>query len=70
MTSADEKIAELEKERLAVEEMLFLVLDTVGEPVVVSTEKMRGGTSDRMIDITFDDEADAWVFKAVTITEQ
>lgn len=70
MTSADEKIAELERERLAVEEMLFLVLDAVGEPVEVTVEAMHDNKSDRMIDIQFDEVKNSWVFKAVTVTEQ
>jgi hypothetical protein len=53
--SNDERIKELEREKRGLEEMLFFVLESVGEPVYVTKEQMtRGAGPDKMISIEDD----------------
>ena len=52
---------ELKKEKRAVEEMLYQVLDAIGEPVPVSKEAMKQiRTADKQINIM--DDGDFFVF--------
>lgn len=61
--TADKRIAELERELRGVQEMLALVLNTVGEPVTVTKEAMRAGLPNgAQIRIDDDITADAFVF--------
>lgn len=63
----DKKIDELERELTGVQQMLYHVLDSVGEPVVVTHESLkRGIPGDKMIDITQGDDLN-WTFKLVGI---
>lgn len=56
--AAEKKIAELEKEIAAAQELLFGVLWTVGEPVIIDVPDLRNviGEGTRMIDLSFDVE--------------
>ena len=61
--AADYKIAELERELLGVQEMLYLVLDEVNEPVAISARRLKEEVSgDRMIDISMTEDEKFWVF--------
>lgn len=64
--AAEKRIAELERDKRGLEEMLFLVLDEIGEPVEVPVEVIEGGIKgDKMIDITLQDGV--WVFKVIHV---
>jgi hypothetical protein len=66
----DKKIAELETELAWREQMLYHVLATVGEPVVVTKESLgRGAQGDTMISIEDDEQQDAFVFSLVNVSE-
>lgn len=61
--AADRRIEELERELRGTQEMLFLVLEAVGEPVYVPSSRVKAGiVGDKMIDVTLDEEAGEWVF--------
>lgn len=65
------KVESLQRELRGVQEMLFLVLDTVGEPVQVPVEKVKTvGQSDKGIDITLDTDNQYWTFRVVTIPSE
>lgn len=67
----EEKVAELTREKRAVEEMLYQVLDAVGEPVEVPDEKIKKGiVGDKMIDVTHQADINAWVFRVVVIPSE
>jgi len=69
--AAEQKIAELEQSKRVAEELLFLVLDHVGEPVVLDIEESKKEMkADRMIDLQLDAEAGTWTLQVVTISEQ
>lgn len=63
MSSEEEKIAQLERELVGVQEMLAFVLKTVGEEVVVPKEALSRGLGQN-VQIKVDDDAqrDAFVF--------
>jgi hypothetical protein len=66
----DKKIAELESEVAAAQQMLYHVLSTVGEPVVVTKESLSHGIAgDTMISIEDNQEMDAFVFSIVSIED-
>lgn len=68
MTNANERVAELEKELRAAHELLYLVLDKVGEPVVLDIEESRERMSaDRAIDLSLNEEAGTWTLGIKTI---
>ena len=68
MTNADDRVAQLEKELRAAHELLYLVLDKIGEPVVLDTEESRERMSaDRAIDLSLDEEAGTWTLRIKTI---
>lgn len=61
--AADKRIEELERELRGTQEMLFLVLEAVVEPVYVDAQRVRDGIKgDKMIDVTLDEKAGEWVF--------
>lgn len=62
------RVEELEQELRAAQEILFFVLDAVGEPVRFDLEeaKKRLG-EDRLIDLTLDEEAGEWVAQVVSL---
>lgn len=58
----------LKGELQAAQQLLFLVLNHVGEPVVLDIEESREAIrSDRMIDITLDEENQNWVLSVVDV---
>ncbi len=60
------QVSALEREKRGLQEMLFLVLDEIGEPVEISEEVIAGGIKgDKMIDITNQDGV--WVFKVIHV---
>ena len=68
--AADKRIAELERELAGVQQMLYHVLDTVGEEVLVTKEALhRGITGDKMINVVDDAAREAFVFSIVDITD-
>ena len=67
----EQKIAELERELRGVQEMLFLVLDEVVEPVQVPAAKVKAGIrGDKMIDITLDTDKEFWTFRVKDIVDE
>lgn len=61
--AADEKIAGLERELLATQEMLAFVLAALDEPVVVSKDFIKNGLGEGVQIVIDDDEAkNAFVF--------
>lgn len=74
----EEKIAALEaelaaakKELRGTQEMLFLVLDEVNEPVVIPSKGLNDRiTQDKMIAIELDEEAQEWTFKVEVVNGQ
>lgn len=67
--AAEKKIADLEQELRVAQELLFLVLDEVGEPVVIdSDEAKRKSMTDRMIDLQLEDGN--WVVQVVEIPSE
>lgn len=68
MSNDREEIERLEQEARAAQELLFLVLDQIGEPVVLSIEsvkeKMKGN---RRIDLDLNEEEGVWVLKVVDL---
>lgn len=66
----DEKLTALEREKRGLEEMLFLVLESIGEPVIVTKEQMvRGAGPDRMIRIDDDIARDCFVFSVEEVPD-
>lgn len=71
LEKAEKRIAELEREKRGVEEMLFQVLNAVAEPVEVPVETLKAGIeNDKMIDVVLHEDINAWVFRVVSINEQ
>ena len=65
---SNDKIAELERELRAAQEILFFVLDEVGEPVRFNLEEAKSRLGeDRIIDLTLDEEAGEWVAQVVSL---
>lgn len=68
MSNDREEIERLEQEARAAQELLFLVLDHIGEPVVLSIEsvkeRMKGN---RRIDLDLNEEEGVWVLKVVDL---
>jgi len=63
MSSQDEKIAQLERELVGVQEMLAFVLKVVGEEVVVPKELLKRGLgSSLQIKVDDDSQREAFVF--------
>lgn len=68
MESLERERDDLRRELRGVQEMLFLVLDTVGEPVQVPAEVVSNGIEgDKMIDITLDTDNLFWTFRIVEV---
>lgn len=66
--SDTDRIAELEREKRGVEEMLFQVLNHIGEPVEIPLTTLNEGiVGDKMIDITLHGDIQAWVFRVVDV---
>lgn len=66
----DETMTRMERELMAAQELLFLVLDHIGEPVVIDMETARKRlTQDRRIDLDLNHETNQWTLKVVTIDE-
>lgn len=70
MTVTNE-IQQLKDELRVAQELLFLVLDHIGEPVVLdiatSREKIM---ADKAIDLQLDKATERWVLQVVNINEQ
>jgi len=63
MSSQDEKIAQLERELVGVQEMLAFVLKVVGDEVVVPKELLKQGLgSSVQIKVDDDSQREAFVF--------
>lgn len=57
-----EETERLERELLAAQEMLYLVLDAVGEPVRIPAAEAKDRIKpDHVIDVSLEDD-DVWVF--------
>lgn len=68
--AAEQKIAHLEQELRVAQELLFLVLDHIDEPVVLDVEESKKAMkADRMIDLNLNDEDGTWTLQVVTISE-
>lgn len=68
MTNADDRVAQLENELRAAQELLYLVLDQIGEPVVINAEEARERMkAERAIDLSLDKEAGTWTLRVVGI---
>lgn len=66
--SAEKKIAELEGELRVSQELLFLVLDKISEPVVLSISESRERMkNDRVIDLDLDEQAGTWTLQVVDV---
>ena len=58
---AASRVAGLENELRVAQELLFLVLDQMGEPVVLNVAEARERmNNDRVIDLDLDEQADTW----------
>jgi hypothetical protein len=67
----DEDVRELEKGKRVAEELLYLVLEKIGEPVELTSERLRGGiVGDKMIDLTLDNQRDVWTIKIVEVPNE
>lgn len=63
------EIEKLQQELRVAHELLFLVLDQIGEPVVLDAVAAKEAfKDDRMIDIDLDDENGLWTLQVVTIS--
>lgn len=58
----EEAYEQMKREARAAEEMLFFVLDTVGEPIFVSDELMHRPLGERYINVDRDEERSGFVF--------
>ena len=58
-----EQIEILEKELAGTQQMLALVLKTIGEPVVVTKETIANGLGNQLIQVDDDIAADAFIFQ-------
>lgn len=69
--TAEKRIEELERELRGTQEMLFLVLEAVVEPVYVDARRVKDGIQgDKMIDITLDEKAGEWVFSVKDVPSE
>jgi hypothetical protein len=63
-----DKVEELEREKRGLQEMLFFVLQAVGEPVAVNKEDLhRGAQTDKMINIQDNMQTEQFVFSIVEV---
>lgn len=70
LSRLEEERDALRREKRGVEEMLFLVLKQVAEPVFVSDEEIKAGIqSDHIIDINWDVQRDGWEFSIKKVDE-
>lgn len=66
-----DNIEQLEQELRVAQELLFLVLDHIGEPVVLDIEESKKAIQpDRMISLDLDEEAGQWVVQVVTVPSE
>jgi hypothetical protein len=66
--AAEKKIAELEQRARVAEELLFLVLDTIDEPVSFDVDEAKAKmSSDRIIDLQLDDDHNLWTLQVITV---
>jgi hypothetical protein len=64
-------LEEKDREIRGLQEMLYLVLNEVGEPVTVTDEIIKAGiVGDKMIDITQNEEDKTWTFRIVDIQKE
>lgn len=69
--AVERKIAQLESEKAVAEQLLFLVLDKVDEPVVIDLAYARDRIKDSvMIDMQLDEEAGTWTLQIVEIPNE
>lgn len=69
--AAEKKIDELERELLGLQQMLYFVLTEIGEPVVVTKERLeRGIEEDTMLNIDEDIQTDSFVFSVVKVPNE
>lgn len=67
----DEEVAQLRRELLGVQEMLFFVLKAIDKPVMVTKESMvRENMKDQMINIEDDLQRDAFIFSVSEIPSE
>ena len=68
LEKAEKRIAELEKEVRVAQEMLYQVLNAIGEPVVVTGDDLKAGVvGDQIIDANYVEAEDVWVFTLVAV---
>jgi hypothetical protein len=61
----------LRKELTAAQELLYLVLDHVGEPVRLNVSKAREKMkSNRLIDLSLDEDGETWVIQVKEIPSE
>lgn len=66
--SAEKKIAELETELRVAQELLFLVLDHIDEPVVLDIEEAKAKIhEDRVIDLDLNEQSGTWTLQVVSL---
>lgn len=59
-----------ENEARVAQELLYLVLEQIGEPVELTSERIHAGIrKDRMIDLELDSQRDVWVLRVVEIPD-
>jgi hypothetical protein len=69
IAAVEDELAAVKKELRGVQEMLFLVLDEVGEPVnIPALELNERITKDKMISIELDEDTQLWTFKVEVIS--
>lgn len=68
MTNAEEKISRLETELRAAQELLYLVLVEVDQPVVLNAAESRERMQEeRVIDLSLDEEAGTWTLQVIEV---
>jgi hypothetical protein len=67
----DKKIAELERDLEGLREMLYGLLLTVNEPVIIDVQQLKEAiqAGGRMIDISLDKEKQQFLVKLVDLSE-
>lgn len=66
--STEEENVNLRKELRASQELLFLVLDKIGEPVVLSVDESRDRMStERAIDLALNEEDGTWTLQVIDL---
>jgi hypothetical protein len=68
--AADQRIAELEREVMAVQEMLAAVLTVIDRPVVVEKTVLANMDRSKVINIEIDPDQDTIIFQLVDADEQ